>query len=79
MDEQMQDDQLEPMYNSSMPTEDVALKTYQERWTIEMDGERNSGRSILAAWHDDDEEDIYIYIYIRSAYDKFPDFFRMVI
>ena len=28
---------------------DVALRTYRERWTIEMDGERGSGRYVLAA------------------------------
>ncbi len=28
MDEQRQDDQLEPIYNSSVPIQDVALKTY---------------------------------------------------
>ena len=26
---------------------------------IEMDGERESGKSVLAAWHDDDDDDIY--------------------
>ena len=34
MDEQRQDDQLEPIYNSSVPTLDVTLKTYRERWMI---------------------------------------------
>ena len=43
MDEQKQDDQLEPIYNSSEPIQNVALKTYQERWTIEKGGERGSG------------------------------------
>ena len=44
---------------------DVALKTCQRRWTIERSGERESGISVLAAWHDDDDYyDIYIYIYI---------------
>ena len=38
MDEQRQDDQPEPIYNSSVPIKDVALKTYQERWTIETGG-----------------------------------------
>ena len=28
MDKQRQDDQLEPTYNSSVPIQDVALKTY---------------------------------------------------
>ena len=30
MDEQRQDDQLEPTYNSSVPIQDVALKTNQK-------------------------------------------------
>ena len=37
MDEQRQDDLLEPIYNTSVPILDVALKTSQERWTIETD------------------------------------------
>ena len=48
------DDQLEPIYNSSVPIQDVTLKNYRERWTIETGGGRGSGRSVLAAWHDDD-------------------------
>ena len=36
---------------------DVALKTCQRRWTIGRSGERESGISVLAARHDDDEED----------------------
>ena len=52
MDEQKQDDQLEPTYNSSVPIQDVALKTYQEQWTIETVGVRGPGRSVLAARHD---------------------------
>ena len=35
MDEQKQDDQLEPTYNSSVPIQDVALKTYRKPWTID--------------------------------------------
>ena len=62
-DEQSLDDRLEPMYSSSVPIQDVAWKTCRKRWTIEMGGERGTWRSLLAAWHDDDE-DIYIYIYI---------------
>ena len=54
MDEQKQDDQLEPIYNSSVPIQDIALKTSLERWTIETSGERGSGGSVLAARHDDD-------------------------
>ena len=55
MDEQRQEDQLEPIYNSSLPIQDVALKTYQERWTIEMDCRSGLGKSVLAARHDDDD------------------------
>ena len=49
MDEQKWDDQLEPIYCSSVPIPDMAMKTYRERWTIETDGERGSGKSMLAA------------------------------
>ena len=34
---------------------DVALKTYQKQWMIETGGRRGSGRSVLAARHDDDD------------------------
>ena len=57
MDEQRQDDQLEPTYNSSVPIEDIALKSYRERWAIGRGGERGSGISALAARHDDDDDD----------------------
>ena len=58
MDEQRQDNQLEPIYNSSVPIQDITLKTW-EQWIIETGSERGSGRSMLAANHVDD----YIYIY----------------
>ncbi len=54
MDDQRQDDQLESIYNSSVPIQDVAWKTSRERWTIEKSGGRGSGRSVLAARHDND-------------------------
>ena len=57
MDEQRQDDQQEPMYNSSVPIQDVALKTYWERWTIETGGKGGSGRSMLVAQHDNDDDE----------------------
>ena len=38
MDEQRQDDQIEPIYNSSVSIQDVASKTKRERLTIETDG-----------------------------------------
>ena len=59
MDEQRQDDQLESIYNSSVPIQYVALKTFWEQWPIETGSERESGRSVLASRHDDD---IYIYV-----------------
>ena len=54
MDEQRQDVQLGPTYNSSVPMQDVALKTYRKWWMIERGGGRGSGRSVLMAQHDDD-------------------------
>ena len=57
MDEQKQDGKLEPIYNSSVPIQDVALKNIRERWMIEKGGGRGSGRSALTARHDDDEDD----------------------
>ena len=53
MDEQRLGDQLEPIYNSSVPIQDIAWKTSRERWTIETGGERGVERSVLAAQHDD--------------------------
>ena len=49
MDEQGQDDQLEPIYNSSVPIQNVVLKTNRGLWVIETGGGRGSGRSLLAA------------------------------
>ena len=60
MDKQRLDDQRGPICNSSVSLQDVALKTYHERWTIKKDCGRRSGRSVLVARNDD----IYIYIYI---------------
>ena len=58
MDEQKQDDQLEPTYSSYVPIGDVTLKTYQKEWTIERSGVRRSLISALMAGHDDDD-DVY--------------------
>ena len=54
MDEQRQDDQLEPTYSGSMPIRYVALKTYRKQWTIEKGGEKGSGISMLIARDRDD-------------------------
>ena len=64
---------------------DVALKTSWEGWTVMNSGERESGRTVLAAWHDDDDDDddftnysektfcrylfIYLFIYIFISID----------
>ena len=58
MDDQRQDDHLEPIYNSSVPIQDVACKTSREKWTIETGGERGSERPTMAARHDDDDDDL---------------------
>ena len=57
MDKQRQDNQLEPIYNSSVRIQDIALKTYLERYTKEKGGGRGSGISMLAAQQDDDDDD----------------------
>ena len=57
MDKQRLDDQLEPIYNSAVPIQDVGRKICWERWTIETGGERGSRKSVLAARHDDDDDD----------------------
>ena len=60
MGEQRQDDQLELTYINSVPTRDVALKTYRKQWTIRRCGKRGSGISMLIAQHDDDDEVLFI-------------------
>ena len=54
MAKQKQDDQLEHTYSSYVRIRDVALKTCQRRWTIGRSVERESGISVLVAWHDDE-------------------------
>ena len=56
MDEQRQDDQLEPTYSSSVPIRDVVLRTCRKQWMIGRGGERGSGISLLIARHDDDDD-----------------------
>ena len=55
MDKQRHDDQLEPTYNNSGLIQDVVLKTYRERWTMETRGRRVSERSAIVVRHDDDD------------------------
>ena len=47
MDEQRQEDQFKPTYSSSVPIQDVALKTCWKQWMIGRGGERGSGISML--------------------------------
>ena len=58
MDEQRQDDQLEPTYNISMLIQNVALKTCRNQWTIEKGGEKGSGISVLMMRQDNDDDDL---------------------
>ena len=55
MDVQMLDDQLEPIYNSSVWTQGVVSVICRKRWMIGTNGERKSGKSVLAARHDDED------------------------
>ena len=54
MDDQRQDNLLEPIYSSSVSIQNVALKTYLEWWTIETGGERGLGRLLLVVRYDGD-------------------------
>ena len=73
---QKQDDQLEHIYSSPVKIHDVTLRTCQKWSTIWRSGERVPGISVLAARHDNDDDDIlgyfgrminiYIYIYIYN-------------
>ena len=58
MDEQRQDDQLEPTYSSSVLIQDVALRTSRKQWTIEKGGKKGSGISVLKMRHNDDDDEI---------------------
>ena len=60
IDEQRQDDQVEPTYRSFVPIRDVALKTCRKQRTVEKAGERGSGISVLMVWHDDDVGALHI-------------------
>ena len=58
MAEQKRDDLIEHTYSSYERIRDVALKTCQRWWTIGRRGERGSEISVLAARHDDDDDDV---------------------
>ena len=71
MAKQKQDDQLEHTYSSYVRIRDVALKTCQRRWMIGRSGERESGISVLAARHDDDD-DVYKQVKLETVVDGEP-------
>ena len=56
IDKQRQEDLLESIYDSFMLIQDITWKTSWEQGTIETGGEKGSGRSMLAAQHDNDDE-----------------------
>ena len=51
--------QLEHTYSGYVRIQDVALRTCQKRWSIGRSGERESGISVLAARHDDEDHHKY--------------------
>ena len=55
-DEQVLGNQLEPIYNSVELIQDLARKTFRERWKIETNHERGPGKSVQTARHDDDDD-----------------------
>ena len=54
--------------NSSVQTQDVVYKTCWEQWMIGINGERNSGKSVLAARLDDDGSKFKLMFYILDFY-----------
>ena len=56
MDAQVLDGELKFINNHSVRTQNVAKKTYRKLWTIETKGERDLGKSVLAAGHKDDDD-----------------------
>ena len=85
MAKQKQGDQLKSTYSSSVRIWGVALRTCQKRWAIRRGGKRGSGISMLMAWQDDENEEVFylapkfrswlVALKVRGAFNKFPDFF----
>ena len=71
MPKQKQDDRLEHTYSSYVRIRDVALKTCQRQWTIGRSGERGSGISVLAAQHDDNDDDYCSNSFFEKIYSIF--------
>ena len=75
---QKQDVQLEHTYRSYVRIRDAALKTCQRRWTTGRSDEIGSGISVLAARHDEDDDDICIFIVIHWQTFVVPKLFSVV-
>ena len=79
IDEQMQDDQLEPTYSSPVPIRDITLKTCRKQWTISRGGGKVFGISVLMERRNDGDDDSFNslffsashYWYCKSFYAKF--------
>ena len=54
--------------NNSVLIQDVALKTNRKQWTIEEGCGRGSGRSVLMAWHEDDDDEAISKMCLVNAY-----------
>ena len=67
MDEQRQDDHLEPTYSSSVLIRDIALKANRKQWTIGWVDQRVSGISVLIARDDDDDDADEFYAWCVSC------------
>ena len=59
----MQDDQHEHTFSNYVRIQDVVQNDREKC-------ERGSGISVLPALHDDDDDDIYMYIYNQKFYSK---------
>ena len=78
MEKQMQDFLLKPTYISSVPIQDIALRTYQKQWTIGRCGERGLDISVLIARHDDDANDLFLLWYSWSLWRCFVLLFEEI-
>ena len=80
MDDQRQDDQLEPTNSSSVPIWDVALRTCRKQWTIiGMGAERGSWISVLIARHDDDYNTIVYFVVYHYIIKLFNGHFSLYV
>ena len=67
MAKQKQDDHLEHSYSSYVMIRDVSLKICQRKWMMGRSSERGLGISVLAAWHDYDDDDEYTFFEFKTT------------